>query len=70
MQNPTGGFGGGHGQVSHLASSYAAILSLAMVGGSDAFALVDRKTMWQWLGNLKQSDGGFRVCEGGEEDVR
>lgn len=25
---------------------------------------------WQWIGRLKQPDGGFRVCEGGEEDVR
>ncbi|KAJ5155215.1 hypothetical protein N7492_008018, partial [Penicillium capsulatum] len=70
MQNPTGGFGGGHGQISHLASSYAAILALAMIGGEDAFALIDRRAMWQWLGRLKQADGGFRVCEGGEEDVR
>lgn len=70
MQNPTGGFGGGHGQISHLASSYATVLSLAMVGTPDAFALVDRQAMWQWLGRLKQADGGFRVCEGGEEDVR
>ncbi|OQD81166.1 hypothetical protein PENANT_c029G03136 [Penicillium antarcticum] len=70
MQNPTGGFGGGHGQISHLAGSYAAVLSLAMVGGEEAFGLVDRHAMWQWLGRLKQADGGFRVCEGGEEDVR
>jgi protein farnesyltransferase subunit beta len=45
MQNSTGGFGGGHGQSSHLAGSYAAILALAMVGGEEAFALVDRKAM-------------------------
>lgn len=45
MQNPTGGFGGGHGQMSHCASTFAAILSLAMVGGNDAFELVDRKGM-------------------------
>ncbi|THC89166.1 hypothetical protein EYZ11_011383 [Aspergillus tanneri] len=70
MQNPTGGFGGGHGQMSHCASSYAAVLSLAMVGGEEAFQLIDRKAMWRWLGRLKQGDGGFRVCEGGEEDVR
>ncbi|KAJ5923488.1 hypothetical protein N7454_008733 [Penicillium verhagenii] len=25
---------------------------------------------WQWLGRLKQADGSFRVCEGGERDVR
>ncbi|KAL2002027.1 hypothetical protein VTN02DRAFT_780 [Thermoascus thermophilus] len=70
MQNATGGFGGGHGQMSHCASTYAAILSLAMVGGEDAFKLVDRRAMWTWLGDLKQPDGGFQVCAGGEEDVR
>ncbi|KAJ5928669.1 hypothetical protein N7466_007625, partial [Penicillium verhagenii] len=69
-QNTTGGFGGGRGQVSHLAGSYAAVLSLAIVGGEDAFALIDRQAMWQWLGRLKQADGSFRVCEGGERDVR
>lgn len=70
MQNPTGGFGGGQGQYSHLAGSYAAILSLALVGGQVAFSCVDRQSLWRWLGNLKQPDGGFRLCEGGEEDTR
>ncbi|KAL4788267.1 terpenoid cyclases/protein prenyltransferase alpha-alpha toroid [Aspergillus varians] len=70
MQNPTGGFGGGHGQISHCASSYAAVLSLAMVGGEDALNIIDRQAMWEWLGNLKQPDGGITVFEGGEEDVR
>ncbi|EER24306.1 protein farnesyltransferase beta subunit, putative [Coccidioides posadasii C735 delta SOWgp] len=70
MQNPTGGFGGGHGQMSHCASSYAVILSLATVGGAEAFSLVDRVAFWKWLGQLKQPDGGFQVCLGGEEDVR
>ncbi|KAI1933137.1 CAAX farnesyltransferase (FTase) subunit beta [Ophidiomyces ophidiicola] len=70
MQNRTGGFGGGHGQMSHCASSYAVILSLAMVGGQEALELVDRVAIWKWLGQLKQADGGFQVCLGGEEDVR
>ncbi|KAK2786977.1 CAAX farnesyltransferase (FTase) subunit beta [Onygenales sp. PD_12] len=69
-QNATGGFGGGHGQISHCASSYAMVLSLALVGGENAFKLIDRRAMWQWLGTLKQADGGFRLCLGGEEDVR
>lgn len=56
--------------MSHLAPTYAVILALAMVGGDDAYSLVDRKAMWGWLGRLKQPDGGFRVCEDGEEDVR
>ena len=45
MQNATGGFGGGHGQFSHCASSYAAVLSLAQVGGPDALDIVDRRAL-------------------------
>ena len=45
MQNPTGGFGGGHGQISHAAPSYAAVLSLAMVGGREALDLIDRRAL-------------------------
>lgn len=67
MQNPDGGFGGGHGQLSHCAASYAATLSLAMVDGLD---MIDRKTMWAWLGSVKQGDGSFTMAIGGEKDVR
>ena len=70
MQNPTGGFGGGNGQYSHLAGSYACLLSIALVGGHETYDLVDRGKMWEWLGRLKQNDGGFQICEDGEEDVR
>ncbi|KFY10576.1 hypothetical protein V492_04944 [Pseudogymnoascus sp. VKM F-4246] len=70
LQNATGGFGGGHGQMSHLATTYATVLSLAMVGGEDAINSIDRKAMWQWLSMLKQSDGGFQMSIGGEVDVR
>ena len=70
LQNVSGGFGGGQGHLSHLAGTYAVILALAMVGGDEAYRLVDRTRMWHWLGQLKQAGGGFRVCEDGEEDVR
>lgn len=70
MQNMSGGFGGGFGQYSHLASTYAGLLSLALVGGHEAYSLIDREAMWHWLGRLKQPDGGFQICEEGEEDVR
>ena len=46
LQNSTGGFGGGHGQWSHIAASYACVLSLATVGGEEALQLVDRKAMY------------------------
>ena len=71
MQNAdTGGFGGGHGQLSHLATSYAAVLALATLGGADAYDVVDRSAMARWLGQLKMPDGGFRMSVGGEEGVR
>ena len=70
MQNETGGFGGGGGQLSHMATSYAVVLALALVGGEEAYEVVDRKAMWKWLCSLKQPDGGFQVCLGGEEDIR
>jgi protein farnesyltransferase subunit beta len=67
LQNPTGGFGGGHGQYSHCAGTYAAVLALAAVGG---LGVVDRKAMWHWLGTIKQADGGFCMAFGAEEDIR
>ncbi|EMC97778.1 hypothetical protein BAUCODRAFT_403486 [Baudoinia panamericana UAMH 10762] len=67
LQNASGGFGGGHGQFSHCACSYATILALTAVEGLE---VVDRKAMWHWLGQVKQADGGFRMAVGAEEDIR
>lgn len=70
LQNKSGGYGGGQGHSSHLAGTYATILSLGLVGGTEAYELTNREAMWSWLGRLKQADGGFQICEGGEEDTR
>ncbi|KAJ2891681.1 terpenoid cyclases/protein prenyltransferase alpha-alpha toroid [Zalerion maritima] len=70
MQNPTGGFGGGFGQTSHLATSYAVILALAIVGGGALYDVIDRRAMWKWLSSLKQPNGSFAMATGGEVDVR
>ncbi|TKA22952.1 hypothetical protein B0A50_07694 [Salinomyces thailandicus] len=67
LQNPTGGFGGGHGQLSHCACTYATVLALTCVGGLE---VVDRTAMWRWLGEVKQADGGFKMALGAEEDIR
>lgn len=45
IQNTSGGFGGGQGQYSHLATTYAAVLSIAVVGGEEAYALLHREAM-------------------------
>ena len=70
IQNESGGFGGGFGQQSHLATTYAMVLSLAIVGGEAAYQVIDRRAMWKWLCALKQSDGSFRLTLGGEIDIR
>ncbi|THY35746.1 terpenoid cyclases/Protein prenyltransferase [Aureobasidium pullulans] len=67
LQNPEGGFGGGHGHLSHAAASYAATLSLALVDGLD---MIDRRSMWHWLGQVKNPSGGFNMAVNGEQDVR
>ncbi|ORY13101.1 terpenoid cyclases/protein prenyltransferase alpha-alpha toroid [Clohesyomyces aquaticus] len=69
-QHPMGGYGGGHGQLPHLAATYAAVLSLVIVGGAEAYDSINRKAMWHYLGNMKQADGGFTMSPGGEEDIR
>lgn len=70
FQNEQGGFGGGGKQTSHLATTYATVLAIALVGGEDTFEVIDRNALWRWLCSLKQPDGGFQVCVGGEEDIR
>ena len=41
-QNTDGGFGGGPGQFSHLAPTYAAINALAIIGTKEAFTAINR----------------------------
>ncbi|KAF2744045.1 CaaX farnesyltransferase beta subunit Ram1 [Sporormia fimetaria CBS 119925] len=69
-QHPDGGYGGGHGQLPHLAPTYAAILSLAIAGGAAAYESINRRSLWHYLGRMKQPDGGFTMAPGGEEDIR
>ncbi|KAL1924243.1 uncharacterized protein VTP21DRAFT_7278 [Calcarisporiella thermophila] len=70
MQNPDGGFGGGPGQTSHLAPTYAAVNSIAILGTEDAFRIINRDTLYAFLMRMKQEDGSFIMHEGGEVDVR
>ena len=44
-QHEDGGFAGGPGQLSHLAPTYSAILSLAVLGTQEAYDCIDR-----WVG--------------------
>ena len=52
-QHPEGGYGGGPGQLAHLAPTYAAVSALLTLGGEDALGSIDR---------FAGGDGGDRAC--------
>eukprot|EP00127_Corallochytrium_limacisporum_P004872 Clim_evm16s191 gene=Clim_evmTU16s191 len=68
----TGGFGGGPYQLSHLAPTYAAVASVALIGTKEAYDLIDRPKLLEFLQTCKSQfpGGGFALHRGGEEDVR
>ena len=66
-----GGFGGGPGQMAHLAPTYAAVCCLADIATDAAAKVVDRNTMRDFLRRCKDERScGFRMHDGGETDVR
>ncbi|KAM7156135.1 protein farnesyltransferase subunit beta isoform 3-T3 [Molossus nigricans] len=69
-QSPDGGFGGGPGQYPHLAPTYAAVNALCIIGTEEAYDVIDREKLLQYLYSLKQPDGSFLMHVGGEVDVR
>lgn len=69
-QSPNGGFGGGPGQQPHLAPSYAAVNALCIIGTEEAFNVINREKLLEFLMSLKQPDGSFLMHLGGEVDVR
>merc|ERR1712008_596456 len=69
-QSPTGGFGGGPGQLPHLAPTYAAVSALVIAGSNVAYKIVDRSAMYDFLMRMKSPEGGFTMHEEGETDMR
>ncbi|KAG7166951.1 protein farnesyltransferase subunit beta-like [Homarus americanus] len=69
-QNPEGGFGGGPGQYSHLAPTYAAVNALAIIGTKEAYDAINREKLQEFLWDMHTDEGAFRMHEGGEVDIR
>ena len=67
-----GPFGGGVGQLPHLAGTYAAINALSLCDNIDqCWESINRGAIYKWLLSLKQPDGGFKTClDVGEVDTR
>ncbi|XP_021299333.1 protein farnesyltransferase subunit beta [Herrania umbratica] len=69
-QDPNGGYGGGPGQMPHLATTYAAVNSLVTLGGDKALCSINREKLYTFLRRMKDPNGAFRMHDGGEIDVR
>jgi len=57
------GFAGGHGQVPHLAPTYAAFLAILTLG-PDAYHLLDKEQLYGFFKRMK-TDRKFRMHENG-----
>ncbi|CAH0392016.1 unnamed protein product [Bemisia tabaci] len=69
-QCPDGGFAGGPGQNAHLAPTYAAVLALCTVGTEEAYKVIDREKLAQFLRKVRLPSGSFVMNVDGEEDIR
>ncbi|KAL1537141.1 protein farnesyltransferase [Salvia divinorum] len=69
-QDQDGGYGGGPGQMPHLATTYAAVNALITVGGQNSLSSINREKLYNFLLRMKDASGGFRMHDGGEVDVR
>ncbi|XP_007031452.2 PREDICTED: protein farnesyltransferase subunit beta isoform X2 [Theobroma cacao] len=69
-QDPNGGYGGGPGQMPHVATTYAAVNSLVTLGGDKALCSINREKLYTFLRRMKDPNGAFRMHDDGEIDVR
>ncbi|EMS61097.1 Protein farnesyltransferase subunit beta [Triticum urartu] len=69
-QDKHGGYGGGPGQLPHLATSYAAVNTLVTIGSERALSSIKRDNLYKFMLLMKDKSGAFRMHDGGEIDVR
>ncbi|PXF42180.1 Protein farnesyltransferase subunit beta [Gracilariopsis chorda] len=70
FEDADGGYGGGPGQCSHLACTFSAFMALCALGTDEALQSINRDGLRNFILQMKQEDGSFRVSDGGETDVR
>ncbi|KAF8751381.1 hypothetical protein HU200_012052 [Digitaria exilis] len=69
-QDKDGGYGGGPGQLPHLATTYAAVNTLVTIGSERALSSINRDNLYKFMLRMKEESGAFRMHDGGEIDVR
>lgn len=51
-------------------ANYAAVCAIAVIGTEEAYRIIDRKKMYDFLLSVKLKDGSFMAQADGEVDVR
>ncbi|XP_022913911.2 protein farnesyltransferase subunit beta [Onthophagus taurus] len=69
-KHPGGGFGGGPGQLGHLATTYAAVNALCTIGTKVAYDTIDRNKLEEFLWSVRTPEGAFIMHRDGEVDIR
>lgn len=70
-RSKNGGFGGGPGQIAHLATTYGAVNALCIIGTPEAYDAIDRPSLLRFLYRVRDDvSGAFRMDNDGEIDVR
>lgn len=70
-RSKNGGFGGGPGQIAHLATTYAAVNALCIIGTTEAYDAIDKSSLIRFLYSVREDKiGAFRMDNDGEIDVR
>jgi len=72
-QHKDGGFAGGPLQDPHIAPTYAAISAVAAIGTEEAYEMVDRRGLLNFLLRMRADEecyGAFYMHLGGEIDIR
>lgn len=69
-QHEAGGYGGGPGQIAHLATTFAAVNALITLADEEALDSIDRVRLVKFLHRMKQPDGSFTLHDDGEVDSR
>ncbi|XP_058805453.1 protein farnesyltransferase subunit beta [Phymastichus coffea] len=69
-QTSEGGFGGGPGQYPHLAATYAAVNALCIIGTKEAYDVINRNGLYEFLKSVRNPNGSFCLHVDGEVDIR
>ncbi|TKR87322.1 hypothetical protein L596_011736 [Steinernema carpocapsae] len=69
-QAKEGGYGGGPGQLPHIATTYGAVMALVSLGTSEALRSINREGLLDFLLKMKKPNGSFALHVDGEADIR